>query len=92
MSDARFRDLARKIEPNVDAKYAGGVSDAVAAAPAGSGLVGLLHTELEKEIAQERQVTSTGGLPKPNCVFALAKHACLSCLLSSACCGAHLSR
>jgi len=57
MSDARFRELARKIEPNVDAKFADGAADAVAPTPAGTGLVGLLHKELEKEVAEQRQVS-----------------------------------
>ena len=54
LSNEKFRELARKIEPNVDVKYPR-VSSEQAGGEAGSGVVGLLHSELEKEVSEQKQ-------------------------------------
>ncbi len=58
LSNEKFRELARKIEPNVDFKYphvSSSSSFENGGAEGGGDVVGLLHSELEKEVSEQEQ-------------------------------------
>ena len=55
LNNQKFREFARKIEPNVDVKYPRASSSENADGEAGSGVVGLLHSELQKEVSEQKQ-------------------------------------
>jgi hypothetical protein len=57
-SNEKFRELARQIEPNVDLKYphvSSSSSSENGGAEGDGGVVGLLHSELEKEVSEQEQ-------------------------------------